>query len=389
MSASEPAAVTAVRSDGRISLEVLVDEATRQLNICNACRYCEGLCAVFPALERRTLLGTGDVSQLANLCHDCRACYDACMYTTPHEFDLNVPRVLSAVRVADWQRYVWPARVPRALTGWAGIVSAAACSSILMLAIAVANVGWSGLVTSTDRAESPYVFIPYPVLLALMLAASLYAAAVAVVAARRYWKAVSGSPSPIRLGAITRAVGYAATMRYLRGGGAACYYPDDAKPSGKRRSLHAMTAYGFGLCIVSTLAAGALQDIAGQSPPYPWLSVPVISGTVGGVAILIGCVGLLILKVQSSAVTSFAQMTIKDYGLLTALTFLSLSGLATLLTRSTAAFGIVLLIHLSSVLLAFAFAPYSKIMHIIFRFLAIVRDNAESGAREALKVING
>ena len=32
----------------------LLAEAERQLDICNACRYCEGYCAVFPALERRT-----------------------------------------------------------------------------------------------------------------------------------------------------------------------------------------------------------------------------------------------------------------------------------------------------------------------------------------------
>src|SRR3982751_5955294 len=34
-------------------LEALVEEAQRVLAICNACRYCEGYCAVFPALERR------------------------------------------------------------------------------------------------------------------------------------------------------------------------------------------------------------------------------------------------------------------------------------------------------------------------------------------------
>ena len=33
--------------------------AARQLTICNSCRYCEGLCAVFPALERRTVFADG------------------------------------------------------------------------------------------------------------------------------------------------------------------------------------------------------------------------------------------------------------------------------------------------------------------------------------------
>src|ERR1700735_1148076 len=73
-------------------------EANRQLAICNACRYCEGYCAVYPALERRRELTTGDLVQLANLCHDCRACYYACMYTPPHEFGVNPPALFSAIR---------------------------------------------------------------------------------------------------------------------------------------------------------------------------------------------------------------------------------------------------------------------------------------------------
>ena len=28
-------------------------EVTRVMQICNACRYCEGFCAVFPAMTRR------------------------------------------------------------------------------------------------------------------------------------------------------------------------------------------------------------------------------------------------------------------------------------------------------------------------------------------------
>ena len=61
----------------------LFQEAERQLVVCNACRYCEGYCAVFPALELRQAFARGDITYLANLCHDCRACYYACMYTPP------------------------------------------------------------------------------------------------------------------------------------------------------------------------------------------------------------------------------------------------------------------------------------------------------------------
>ena len=30
-----------------------LEEADRLMTVCNSCRYCEGLCAVFPAMEMR------------------------------------------------------------------------------------------------------------------------------------------------------------------------------------------------------------------------------------------------------------------------------------------------------------------------------------------------
>jgi citrate/tricarballylate utilization protein len=368
--------------DDRIPLPLLVTEATRQLDICNACRYCEGLCAVFPALERRTVLDAGDVSQLANLCHDCRACFDACMYSPPHEFALDLPKALSAVRVTDYERHVWPPRVPRAFSGWSGVVLGGLLSVIIVFILAVSHAGWSGLVRSTGDAASPYDLLPYPVLVALMAVTGLYSVVIMALAARSYWRSTGPAPTRVTAAAVGRATWYAATLRYLRGGGVECYYPQDDKPSAGRRRLHAMVAYGFGLCLVSTLAAAAEQDIAGIDPPYPVLSVPVLTGTIGGIGLVIGCAGLLRLKARSSQVTSFSQMTIKDYGLLVALAFLALSGLTVLLTRDTAAFGLALLIHLAALVEAFAMAPYSKFMHVVFRFCALIRDELERAAAE-------
>ena len=51
-----------------------LQEADRLMTICNACRYCEGLCAVFPAMELRKTFSAGDLNYLANLCHGCGAC---------------------------------------------------------------------------------------------------------------------------------------------------------------------------------------------------------------------------------------------------------------------------------------------------------------------------
>src|SRR5699024_5295265 len=83
---------------GAISLTASEAEAARQLQVCNACRYCEGFCAMFPAMTQRLMFEKADVHYLANLCHNCGACLHACQYAPPHEFAINVPQVMAQVR---------------------------------------------------------------------------------------------------------------------------------------------------------------------------------------------------------------------------------------------------------------------------------------------------
>src|SRR3954465_3137061 len=85
-----------------------IGEAEGQMLICNACRYCEGYCAVFPAMELRRAFTSGDLSYLANLCHDCRGCYFACQYAPPHEFALNLPQAFARLRAETYEQYAWP-----------------------------------------------------------------------------------------------------------------------------------------------------------------------------------------------------------------------------------------------------------------------------------------
>src|SRR5919199_3060938 len=83
-------------------------EADRLMTVCNACRYCEGLCAVFPAMEMRRVFPDGDLNYLANLCHACGACYYDFQFAPPHEFDVNVPKVLASVRNDSYRSFAWP-----------------------------------------------------------------------------------------------------------------------------------------------------------------------------------------------------------------------------------------------------------------------------------------
>ena len=86
----------------------LLIEARRQLNVCNACRYCVGYCAVYPALTERRSLATGDLVYLANLCFECRACYYACQYAPPHEFGVKTSIATTNARSPGGQFVLQP-----------------------------------------------------------------------------------------------------------------------------------------------------------------------------------------------------------------------------------------------------------------------------------------
>ena len=119
------------------TLTELIAEAQRVLAICNACRYCEGYCAVFPALERRLAFTEHDVHYLANLCHNCGACLYACQYAPPHEFQLNFPRVLAQVRTQTYRQYAWPAVPRRARSSATDVVVSLAADARLAVLFAV------------------------------------------------------------------------------------------------------------------------------------------------------------------------------------------------------------------------------------------------------------
>jgi len=340
-------------------LSGLFAEAERQLVICNACRYCEGYCAVFPALELRRTLTEGDITHLANLCHDCRDCYTACMYAPPHEFAIDPPAILSAVRSESYDRYL--PKLP-------GGKTAIAASALVVFAICALAAGGASRV-----AGSPYRVIAYPALVTAATLAIAWGIALTGWAAVRYWRDTGGR---FTFRGLVPAAVAAATLRNLRGGGADCAYPGD-DPSPWRRRLHHLVAGGFTLCFASTVAAAVSQDIAGDPPPYPLLSAPVLLGITGGAGLAVGSSALLVLKRKSDISLNGAGSSAPDYALLTALLVLSVTGLLTLVLRGTAAFAPVLVIHLCAVMVSFAIFPYTKFVHAIYRFLALVHDASE------------
>lgn len=355
----------------------LFDEARRQLSVCNACRYCAGYCPVWPELELRTVLSDGDLGFLANLCHDCQDCFTACMYTTPHEFAINPPEVFAGLREDSYRRYAWPDRLPRWLAGWHAAVAALAVAAALLGALSYATGRPAS--AASGHPGSPYQVLPYILVLVLLGLPALWCAGVLAVAAVRCWRDIHGPLADLaRPRHWATAIAQGVQLRHMRGmvtgadTGAGCDYPADA-PSPARRRFHLILGYGFALCVASTLSAAVEQDLLAIAPPYPYLSVPVLTGILGGLGLIAGGAGLLVLKARSDPARGTPGMRRSDYALLLALLILGATGLLTLAVRQTVLFGPVLIAHLAAVGVAFAVAPYTKFTHWLYRLLAIYK----------------
>jgi citrate/tricarballylate utilization protein len=358
-------------------LEAVIDEASRQLVICNACRYCEGYCPVFRAIETRRDFKQGDVFYLANLCHDCRACYYACMYTPPHEFAINIPQVLAASRMESYRRWSWPGVLARAFKN-RGV------TTILALAVAALVAVLAAAFSPSQTLFSPHVgpgafyeVVPYVAMVAGALILFFYGIAVWFRGGARFWSETSAAPATLGGTTMIAALSAAFGLRYLKGGGLGCYYPDE-RPSGVRRIYHALTFWGFAADIVATTLAFFYQEVFHWMPPYALSSGPVIFGSIGGVALILGTGGLIYLKLRSDRDPAASGSYGMDYVFLATLGLTAFSGMLLLIFRATSAMGSLLVLHLACIAALFATAPYGKFVHAVYRTLAIARYEAES-----------
>jgi citrate/tricarballylate utilization protein len=351
-----------------------------ELEVCNACRYCEGYCAVFPALERRRTFTPADVVYLANLCHDCRACYYACMYTPPHEFGVNIPRALAEVREQTYAQYALPRVVGDLARSNASIFIAVTLVSVVFFAFVAAGSG-GGLFANYLGPGAFYAVVPYLAMVVPALLLSVYAIGVLVAGAFAFVRDIRTRPGDfVQWPALLAAAGEAFGLRYLRGGTASgCYYPTE-RASNSRLVLHMLVFYGFLSAFAATIAAFVLQDFFGELPPYPILSVPVILGSAGGVAMIVGATGLLYLKWRSDRAPADERTLKLDWVFLLSLDVVSITGMLLLILRETPLMAVLLVVHLATVLALYVSAPYGKFAHFVYRYAALVQNRLEANA---------
>jgi len=354
-----------------------IANARREVEICNACRYCEGFCAVFPALELRREFSAGDLSYLANLCHNCRGCYYACQYAPPHEWGINIPRTMAEVRAESYEQYAWPPDAARAFEKNGVLIGLAVAVSIALVLILAMAIGAPGMFWTARPVEpgSFYSVIPLWAMQVVGIASFGYALAALWMGARNFWR--DAGPAG-KTG--VRALGIAAwdvlTLKNLGGGGNGCNDNSEAF-SMRRRYLHHAMFYGFMLCFAATCVGFVYHAFFDWAAPYALFSAPVLLGTVGGILLLIGTVGLFAMKLVDDPLPNARRMLGGDIALLLLLAMAALTGLVLLAVRASGAMPFAMAVHLGFILALFVVLPYSKMVHGVYRSAALLRRAAE------------
>lgn len=356
-------------------------EVARVMQICNACRYCEGFCAVFPAMTRRLEFGKADVNYLANLCHNCGACLHACQYAPPHEFGINIPKAMAEVRGQTYADYAWPPALGRlyqrnGLTLALALV--AALTLFLVLAAMLQGGGLSAL-WGADLGANFYSLFPHNLLVSMFAPVFLFVVFALFMGVRRFWKDIKPATSgaDVSSAAATEATSDVLRLKYLDGGhGDGCHNEDDAYTL-KRRRFHHLTFYGFMLCFAATSVATLYHYAFGWQAPYDLPSLPKILGLVGGVMLALGTAGLWQLNRSRHPMHGDAKQKPMDLGFIALLFLVATSGLALWWGRGTAALALLLCLHLGAVMALFVTLPYGKFAHGVFRTAALLRHNTE------------
>lgn len=344
------------------------EEARRQIEICNACRYCEGFCSVFPAMTRQKAFSAGDLTQLANLCHNCRGCYYACQYTEPHEFALNIPAALAEVRVESWVRLARPQALARVFQ----------THGVAMAGLLVVSLAWFFWALSALKPETGtgfYAYLGHTTLVAIFVPAFLLPLALIAASIRDYWREVGGGR--VRLSHILSALRAAAIMKDLSGGhGEGCNFESEDRFSDRRRVFHQLMMYGFLLCFASTASGTVMHYALNWQAPYPLMSLPKLLGLPGGLMMVAGSAGLAALKLRADPSLGAASVWGGEMAFVLLLGAVALTGLALYAASGTGLLGILLAIHLATILVLFLLMPFSKMVHGFFRLAALV---AEAG----------
>lgn len=352
----------------------VIEEAKRQISICNACRYCEGYCAVFPQMFEKKNLVQGDVMQLANLCHNCRSCYYACQYTQPHEFAINIPAILAETRHESWKEFAFPKKFAQSFERGGTAIS-------IMLVIAFTFLFWLISAFNTGDGEGFYGILSHQWMVVIFTPAFCLPLLMIAISLKRYWRAINHHEKgrSITIAHAVQLFKNVATMHNLKGGhNQGCNFEKEDQFTHARRIFHQMTLWGFMMCFASTSVGTMLHYVWQIEAPYSWYSVPKLLGVPGGILLCLGSAGLAWLKIKADPNLGYQKIWAGEMAFILLLFGVSFTGLVLYAVTGTPAVKWLLPTHLSTVLVFFLLMPYSKMMHGFYRLMALLKNTLSS-----------
>jgi citrate/tricarballylate utilization protein len=264
-----------------------------------------------------------------------------------------VPKILAEIRAQSYKKYTWPG-----MTGGAWWLVPA------FLAVAL---------------------VPTPITQTMMVdifgTAGLLVLLSWGIGLTRFWRDFPSRDSKGAVRAYFNALKDVLTLSNLSSHGAGCTYPTE-RHSQSRRIFHHLTFYGFMLCFASTSVAAIYDNIFGWKAPYPYISIPVVSGTLGGIGLIAGPLGLLALKMRRDRRIVDPKQDGMDLSFIALLLASAITGLALMILRDTPAMRWLLAIHLALVLALFVTFACGKFVHGIYRSAALLRNALEQRSRD-------
>ncbi len=331
---------------------------------------------MFPAMTRRLEFGKADIHYLANLCHNCGACLHACQYAPPHEFAINVPKAMATVRGQTYADYAWPPAMGKLYQRNGLTLSLALAASLtLFMLLAIQSNGSLWGPVSGDAQQGFYAIFPHNFMVSLFAPVFLWAVFALGMGVRKFWVDVTPATSgaPLSSPAAAEAAHDALRLKYLGGGhGDGCNNEDDAFTLARKR-MHHLTFYGFMLCFAATSVATLYHYVFGWPAPYDFTSLPKILGTVGGISLALGTLGLWRLNLARDPNHGDVNQRPMDRGFIALLFLISVTGLALMLAKNSVAMPSLLALHLGLVMALFLTLPYGKFAHGIFRSASLLR----------------
>lgn len=353
----------------------LMDKTRRDMEICNACRYCESICPVFPEITRFRTFEDEDLNYLANLCHNCKGCYYGCQYAPPHDFEINIPQEFAKIRVQTYSKYAFPKCFGKVFEKNETLVSKVISSCIILFLIAGLFFTNGTFFQAHDGAGAFSNVLPHSFMSNTFMVVSLYVCFAFFMGFKAFWTENGDKLSELKDFKLWKsAFSDMLTLRHLGGGdeGHGCTNEND-RYSQNRRIFHQTLMYGFIFTFISTSIAALYHYGLGIHAPYGIASLPVIFGTVGGIMILIGAFGLVQIKKRMDKEPLAMEQVKMEYSFIFLISAVSLTGLILLFLRGTSLMPLLLCVHLGYVLAFFILLPYSKFVHALYRFGALLK----------------